>query len=158
MKKIYLLFVVLLFTQCQNSGNKPTEQQKQITAKLVGNLPKTLNDTLQILQKVIDLPKLQQYYHSNLPERVPLVVEKNNYVPTEFLLKKFDQPVVFVDKTAIVSQLRKAYFKITKLDIDANQQQATIKFSYPIEGIGGQASLTNSQGTWKIVKSSLYEQ
>ncbi|WP_299462325.1 hypothetical protein [uncultured Microscilla sp.] len=116
-----------------------------------------INDTTQILQQIIDLPQLQPYYHSNLPERVPLVVEKNQYVFAKSALKKFDKPVVFLAKTDLVSQNTKAYLTITKLAIDTQTKKATVEFKYPIEGIGGQASLVNSQGKWEVAKASIYE-
>ncbi|EAY28048.1 hypothetical protein [Microscilla marina] len=122
------------------------------------NTSSTSNDTTQMLRQVIDLPKLQPYYHSNLPERVPLVVEKNQYVLAKSSLKKFDQPVVFLDRAGIVAQNTKAYLVITKLDIDAQTKKATVEFTYPIEGIDGQVSLSNSQGKWEVVKSSIQEQ
>ena len=56
-----------------------------------------------ILQTVLDLPKLQQYYHVNeLPDRKPLIVVENDHVDESFQLNKFGTQVIFMDRETIL--------------------------------------------------------
>jgi hypothetical protein len=103
------------------------------------------------------LPQLQAYYHSDLPQRTPLVIEKNKYVSAQASLKKFNHAVVFLSKNEIVAKGKKAYLTIQSLDMNAEKQQATVIFAYAIEGVGGQVILNKVKDKWKVVKSSLYE-
>lgn len=157
MRYVYMLFTALLFVQCQSSGKQSTQENTRVDTIPVGKPTKKDEDSTQILQQIINLPQLQAYYHSDLPQRIPLVIENNKYVSTKGLLRKFNQAVVFLSKSEIVAKGKKAYLTIQSLDMNAEKQQATVIFAYAIEGVGGQVILNKVKGKWKVVKSSLYE-
>lgn len=130
----------------KTNTSKPLEVQEAIMEN-----ENTPNENLQeIIQKSIDLPKLQQYYHIDvLPERSPLIILKSELIPSTLKLNKFGEPVEIMEESS------KAHLVFSTIDIQQNT--GTINFSYPIEGISIQIKFIKTDNEWLINESMLKE-
>ena len=94
------------------------------------------SDICAILQLTIDLPNLQQYFHvSESPDGKPLkMVINDDFDKNCINLKKFSEPVVFIDKQS-ASASRPPYLEVTKIEFINNDAQ--IIFLYGNRGDKG---------------------
>ena len=111
---------------------------------------KSMDTQKIILQIVIDLPELEQYYHLDVPGRKPLAILKNGVVSTDGL-NKFGEPVVYIEKP----DEGRAYLEFTKRDVGENT--ADVEFLYPAEGVRGTVNLRLANGKWEVVDKSIAE-
>lgn len=113
------------------------------------------DDAIQdVAQAVIDMKELQMYYHvDKLPERIPLIIVKNEYTKN-LRLKKFDTNVLLIEKQKLL-KMKKTYFEFTVISI-ANDS-AKVNFSYPAEGIYGNAELSRKDGQWLVASTKITE-
>ena len=113
-----------------------------------------LQDKQTILQKCIDLPALQNFFHvDKLPERVPLIIYFADYKAHDIKLTKFNTAVkIITDKDSLKT---KAYLDIKKFEITNNK--ADVLLNYSIEGIQVQITLTKINDNWTLQTSKLTE-
>ncbi|PIQ87430.1 MAG: hypothetical protein COV74_00730 [Candidatus Omnitrophica bacterium CG11_big_fil_rev_8_21_14_0_20_45_26] len=138
--------------------NKITKGFLLTTIILVGCFRSTPTAELQlILQQLVDLQELQQYYHADvLPDRKPLVIVKNALIPNGLHLVKFDTPVRILSMREINDDKSiKSFVEITKLEI--KQKTCLTTFKYPSEGLLIRAKLIKKDGEWIIVEKELTE-
>ena len=111
-----------------------------------------------VLQQVLDLAELQQYFHPTLEGRVPVNIARSDAFTGEPGLIKFDQPVRYVDKEQFVEDEYAAYIEFRAVEL--SEQEATVYFAYEVEGVGGEVSLEkdNASGQWRVKDASVYEQ
>lgn len=109
------------------------------------------NENLQeIIQKSIDLPKLQQYFHiDELPNRAPLIILQSELIPSNLELNKFGK------KVEIDTESNEAHLVFSKVDI--NQITGSIHFSYPVEGIRVEIQFIKNDHEWLIKESVIKE-
>jgi hypothetical protein len=137
--------VMLLTLQC-DTGSRTNSQQ-------AGGLMHAQTSAAQaIAQLVIDLPALQQFLHPELPERKPLVLISTSEVTPGLTLTKFDQPVQILDLEVAKGR---PYLHITEWTQTGTKVR--LKFSYPVEGVGGEAELESKDGKWRVTKSEIWE-
>ena len=106
----------------------------------------------EIVQKVIDYPALQQYFHPELPGRVPLFLA-GDLLARNLDLLKFGEPVgvYTTPKTGTDPVL-----EFTGYQYDAGE--ATVKFTYSIEGIAGRFTFTQgADGKWTLIDAKITE-
>jgi len=117
---------------------------------------KNSSDLQKAYQLTLDLPELQQYYHINeAPNRVPLIVVKNEFMNSKFKLKKFDKPVILLTKEKIRQKKIVTYFKFT--DVKQKGNSLIIKFRYPVEGLAGKVIFKKTGNNWKIIDHFIAE-
>lgn len=137
---IYILFFILVYGCAQ-----------------ANTTVNTLNNSYcKIVEKTINLPILQQYYHINTyPERVPLIVVVDRFVSNCAELKKFDKSIKVMDSIHSKELQNETYIKITIENIDP----ATIKvtFAYKLEGIKGRIKLIRDNSKWVVSESKIVE-
>lgn len=161
--KFFLLVIIysMLFS-CTNLNEKGTvsisNENKVLNSIETTNVKSSYsnNENLEeVIQKAIDLAKLQQYYHINeIPNRFPLIILKNDKIPSILKLNKFGKQVEILDESTITKQ-NKAYLVFSKTNITENT--ASIHFSYPIEGIRVRIEFIKKDNKWLIKESELVE-
>lgn len=111
-------------------------------------------DLQQVCQLVLDHPDLQGFYHSKLPGRVPVTLS-DHLIGKGLKLSKFGKAVVFVSDPDQRTLRREAILRFDKIKIDGNE--ASVEFSYPIEGVFGQMSLEKQGGKWRVMSARVLE-
>jgi hypothetical protein len=114
----------------------------------------TDEDKRQVLQQCIDLPALQNYYHSEKPGRIPLIIESNEKMPA-LRVSKFGQSVQFMTEDEISAAGKEAYLDFSRFEIIGDN--ATAVFRYRVEGIMLTVLLKKSGGQWTVTESKLME-
>jgi hypothetical protein len=106
-------------------------------------------DRVVILQKTIELDRLQPFWHPEVPTRLPLHVLKNEVVADAPALTLFGAPVVYVEDRSTRP------FELTKLEI--TESSARVDFIYPREGVAGHAVFAKEASGWKVVDRRVVE-
>lgn len=161
--KIVLVFMILLgFVQifCDNSSvNSATKTPNTNPTANVTKENTTMNNskskdaTGQICQLTIDLPNLQQYYHSDKPGRKPLYVVKNANIKDDISLTKFGEAVKFISAEEAADK-KVAALEFTSIKIA--DKTATVEFRYAVEGIRGTVEFKFTD-KWEVASSNISE-
>lgn len=140
---VLLLFIITIY-YCTNQKNQK-----------IFNLSN--EDSTEIMQKIIDLPDLEYYYHVEiLNTRKPLVILKNNIIQNEYSLKKFNERVIFLTLTEIMAQKKDAYLEFSNFNI--SHDSVKVSFKYRCEGVGGYAIfMKKNSNTWNVINSFAHE-
>lgn len=111
-------------------------------------------DLEAVCQLAIDLPFMELYWHVDEDAtRRPLVIVRNHEIFEEpLLLTKFGEPVVFVPEFELAAQKLEAFLVFTQLEVSADS--ARVRFEYPVEGTGGEATFRKRDGAWEVVTFS----
>jgi len=119
------------------------------------------SDQAKILQKIIDLPDLQQYYPMS-PERIHekvYIVQQPVAFPAGIQLSKFGQPVQFIDNAEILDKLSVAYFVFQTFTITGNTADVIFDFYYTYTTNKAlfqcSALLYKTDDTWSISNAKL---
>lgn len=109
----------------------------------------------QIVEKTINLPELQQYFHIDVfPQRSPLVVVVDQFVSECSELKKFGTPINIISSNETEKGADKGYLK---LNVSITEASAAVTFTYQPEGIKGEIELTKAKNLWVVNKSKIVE-
>lgn len=157
---VFCLVFSLVFSACSSS----ISADKISSADIISNTkvqptpksqPNSEDDTVKIVQLVIDLPELQSYYHDDtVTSRKPLIILKNEILAREISLSKFGEPVKFADCDEL-KETKKPYLEFTTLEVKENE--ATVVFRYRVEGVEGRLTLNKQSNNWQIEKQQLVE-
>ncbi|NQZ00562.1 MAG: hypothetical protein HRT45_07830 [Bdellovibrionales bacterium] len=105
-----------------------------------------------IVKEILEYQPLQQYFHSELEGRSPLVLS-DNLINVNLRLEKFSQPVRIVAD----SKVKGAFLRFTTFDCKKTGY-CNVVFEYPIEGVEGSTGVTIAKdGSVKLEKISLAE-
>jgi hypothetical protein len=119
------------------------------------------NDQAAVLQKIVDLPDLQQYYPMDAVQNRSQVFVVKSVVqfPANLQLAKFGKPVSFIDSADILKGQSVAYFVFNTFTIDGNSAHATFNFYYTYttkQSIFECSVVLNKSGdSWAISESKL---
>lgn len=107
-----------------------------------------------LLKQTLNLRGLSDHWHVNEPGRDPLRIVRTTLV-AEQPLTMFGSPVAWIDERE--AKKGTAYLTITKLE--ATKTKATLAFTYPIEGVVGEATFARVTGTseWRLESSDVHE-
>jgi hypothetical protein len=108
----------------------------------------------KLLQKTLDLDRLAQFWHSNLPGRDPLRIAKSPAVAGTPALTMFGSPVVWMER-AEAEKKKLPFFVFTKVESSATKTR--IEFSYPIEGVGGHVVFIKRFDDWTLAEKEVFE-
>jgi hypothetical protein len=111
----------------------------------------TRQDARDILQLLLNAPRLTKYYHFDLrPERAPLNVV--NLTPLDI-----GNPELTAagQKVLISTERNQRAIEITTFKITGDS--AAIGFTFRVEGVIGEATFKRVQGTWSLDKFSAAE-
>ncbi len=148
---------ILLLISFKNSGKIETEKNSESENKLTQTelIKSESNQTELLVQKILDLPKLQWIYHPELKERLPVKVLETATIEKRFNLNKFGQKVRILSKTELESEGIKDFVIIDKIKIEKDTTEFTL--SYKIEGAGCNGKFLKQNGEWKIMDYSVWE-
>lgn len=132
-----------------------TNRVQSTSAGGTGHMPAKEIDLQEVVQLVIDLPSLQQYYHDDITaKRRPLVIT-GKFMSKSLVLKKFGQKVLILSGKAVAQKKIKDYLDFTRIVI--RKQNAEVTFGYPNQGLQVYVQLNKQDGSWKIANSRLVE-
>jgi hypothetical protein len=141
MKRYLLIFALMLGVVCSFAQSK--------------------TDQAAVLQKIIDLTDLQQYYPKSpdgIDEKV-YIVQQPVAFPAGIQLSKFGQPVQFIDNAGILDNLSVAYFVFQTFTITGNTADVTFDFYYTYTTNKAlfqcSALLNKNDDTWTISNAKL---
>ena len=113
------------------------------------------SDLRDVCQRTLDSESLDKFFHvDQRPERKPLVVLKNDALVEEFPLTKFGERVQYATRDELKNHPR-PYFEFRRISI--SDDQGTVEFAYPPEGIAGTATLRREAGSWKVTNVKVVE-
>lgn len=111
------------------------------------------DDILNIAQKVLDLPALDIYWHTEVEGRKPLIIMANELMKSKPALFKFGEQVIYGGEELLND--KKVFFEFKSILITDNH--ADVKFAYAVEGIVGEAQLEKDGIVWKVIDCSVSE-
>ncbi|WP_022826019.1 hypothetical protein [Hymenobacter norwichensis] len=109
-----------------------------------------------IIQQMLDLPELQQYYHADILNRLPIKLLENESAPRNLRLQKFDFPVLILSASELKKQEIKDYVSIHK--IVSGRDTLMYNLGYSIEGVVCRVRFIKQHAVWKIQNYYLAEQ
>lgn len=137
-------------SKARDVGSKPSLRKAEKRSQSV--------DESAIIQKIVDAPELQQFFHQDKdPSRKPLVIAKNEILNREPGVSKFGVPIVFRALNADEMQ-NAAAIVFEELTIQSGGQSAQARLRYPKEGVVAEAKLKKEDEHWNIKNFSVGEQ
>ena len=125
-----------------------------IQAETAAKVPE--NSYCQIIEKIINLPDLQQYFHVNVfPERAPLVILVDQFINSCVELNKFGKPVIIISSNNIEKLPSTVHLKFVNINITPVNAEAV--FTYSPEGIKGMVKLKKDKSQWIVFESKIVE-
>lgn len=109
-------------TACQQDSNAAGKS-------LEGNQEMIAKDNSMVLQKVIEHPELQQYFHPEVSGRIPLVIKVNKGTEVSSDLEKFGQAVVITTDTPQEG----AYLEV--INLQHQDDRVEFEIQYEVEGL-----------------------
>jgi len=139
-----ILFTIstLMLAAC-NSSIK-TNEEADVMSK---------NDKETIFSMIIENPDLQQYFHQEEKNRVPLKIKSNESLGINLSITKFGKPVEFYTPTNFDSDDN--FFEVVLFNI--NDDNATFNILYAVEGITIKGKLKKKNGQWSFVEFEVFE-
>jgi len=147
-KSILILLGFLLVISCK--GNKKPEVSESKSDSI-----EKINETELVVQKILDLPRLQWIYHPEVPKRIPVKVLETAELDNEFNLNKFGQKVRIMSRAELANEGIKDFVEFDKLTI--NNDTTNFELHYKIEGVGSAGKLVKENGKWTILDYSVWE-
>ena len=142
---------------CKNSEKIETENNSESKNKLTQTelIKSESNQNELIVQKILDLPKLQWIYHPELKERLPVKVLISELIDEKLGLNKFGQEVRIISSVELEKEGIKDYVEFQKLEF----KRDTLEFglTYDIEGVGSAGKFIRENGKWKILEYGVWE-
>ncbi len=136
-KSILISLGLILLLSCQES-----KKTQLIEAELV-------------VQKILDLPKLQWIYHPELNKRLPVKVLETELINKNLNLKKFGQSVKIMSKFQLEKEGIKDFLIFNKLKIKTDTTD--FELLYKIEGVGSAGRLVKENEEWIVLDYSVWE-
>lgn len=163
MKKIArILVMILVVLSCKNKPKTIAENQSHSETPITQSefiksefIKSESNQTELIVQKILDLPKLQWIYHPEVKERLPVKVLESELIHKKLNLKKFRQKVRILSMSELEKEEIKDYVIFDKIKI--RKDTTDFELHYKIEGAGCRGKLLKENGEWKVIDYSVWE-
>ncbi|MDY8135465.1 hypothetical protein [Aquimarina sp. 2201CG5-10] len=159
---IKILIIILISTSCNSQDRTATrtnENRNQIPLNKNQYDKIPLSEIKEIFKLAIDLPELQQYFHTDqFPARVPLKILEFGDVNENSLkgLMKFKQPINLITKEEIENNQIQDYLGVG--DWSPVNGKLRLQLYYPIEGITINYMFEKGSKSWKIIDSVIFEE
>jgi len=111
------------------------------------------NDKETIFSMIVEHPDLQQYFHQEERNRVPLRVKTNENLGVDLSVVKFGKPVEFYIHIDFDSDV--PLFEVVLFSIDGDN--AMFNILYAVEGITIKGELKKHNGQWLFVEFEVFE-
>jgi hypothetical protein len=117
----------------------------------------TPEDLRAIIQEVIDVPDLQEYFHyPEDPRRAPLVIEASRLIDSTMRLTKFVMPVLVLRRTSIRAQGLESFMRLRHIKL--GDKSGIVVMEYPVEGVVVTCRLERRLVGWTIVDTEVVEE
>lgn len=103
------------------------------------------NISSKVIQSILDHHEIQPYLHPDLKNRLPIRVVSNRLISTEISIKKFDQPVLFLQEKPT-----EPHFEIITLKQAENSMEFAIRYDVEGVSISGQATVEGDQINFSV--------
>lgn len=136
----FLLAILLMFSiQCTSTHKG---QKKDSTEEMS-----------QVVQTVLNYPKLYKYFHHKSPGRVPVVLS-TNIVGENISAIRFSQPVLLKADEDITGP----YLRFKTLKCESGNKKCKVLLEYPIEGVELSGSVVKrNDGSWVMENAKVEE-
>mgnify|MGYP000341978445 FL=1 len=149
MKKVYLLlFGVLLIVSCKETKTKDNPKPEVVSIKKG-------SETQVIVQKILDLPKLQWMFHPEVADRLPIKLVENRIINDILKLQKFDKSVRIATKASFEKEKIRDYLVFEELILKVDT--AYFAFNFPIEGVTAKGKLVKISEEWTAQEYTVSE-
>jgi len=140
---IILFIISILMLAACNSSIK-TNEEADVMSK---------NDKKSIFSMILEHPDLQQYFHPEEKNRVPLKIKSNENLGVNLSVIKFGKPVEFYASTNFGSD--DPFFEVVLFSI--NGDNAIFNILYAVEGITIKGKLKKQNHQWSFVEFEAFE-
>lgn len=111
------------------------------------------NASSEILQLLVDLPVMQQYYHVESRGDAPVTIVCGDKDCADAQLAKFGQAVVITSDSVAIGHAPR--IEITRFECSATT--ARIEFTYETQGVAGFAEFEKQDDGWQVMHSEAWE-
>lgn len=154
-KFIEIILILICLTSCNEYKKTETEiENKTNIAQFELAEPDSVKTEL-IIQKILDLPKLQWIYHSENKKRLPVKVLETEFIKKTFNLYKFGHKVRISSQNEFENDGIKDYIVFEKLEI--KEETTEFLLFYKIEGVHCRGKLLNNSGKLRVLQYSVFE-
>lgn len=108
-----------------------------------------------LIQQILDLPKWQWVYHSDVPGKLPVKILKNNIVDDTMQLYKFNQKLLFLSLQELEAQKLKGYIEVKELRLHFDT--VNFKIEYQTEGAFAIGQFVMKNNNWVLDNYSIGE-
>jgi len=105
-----------------------------------------------LCQAVLDLPSLARYFHAEVAGRVPVVIVRGTRCD-DLPLSAAGAPVLFRARAELAAGA--PALELTAVEV--RPASASVRLSYPIEGVVGSVELERTGAAWSVTKHELAE-
>jgi len=109
----------------------------------------------ELIQKILDLPKLQWMYQPEVKNRLPIKILATKGINKNQSLSKFEQKVRILTASELKEKDIKDYIVFDTLEIIGDT--TNFKLHYAIEGVGCSGKLVREKGEWSVVDYTVWE-
>jgi len=148
-RKLILLVILFSVFSCNSLQTNENKRNQQKETEL--RLKKT-----QLVQAMLDLPELQQYYKvQETLKQKELVILKNDCVDGIDSTLFFRMPIKFLLVSEILNDSIKAFIEFKEVNL--KNDSASVSYRYDVQGVGIESSYIYKNGKWNIIKHHLWE-
>lgn len=105
----------------------------------------------QVIQAVLDCPKVEAYLHPEIKGRIPLLIA-GAVIPDGLCVTKYGKSIV---KVILAESDTRAVIVFDELLIASSSANA--RFRIPLEGVSASLTLTKISNTWRISSVQIIE-
>ena len=120
----------------------------------------SVTEIREVLTLAINLPELQQYYHyvKDDDSRNQLIIKEYGLINPKNMkgVSKFEKEILVLSQTEINNRKVKRYLNVG--DWSAVNDKLRLQLNYSAEGLTINYLFEKKNGSWNLVKSSIYEE
>lgn len=155
-KKCFYVGIAIIFISCVKKGKTSNDSNTALSSikKLVCTDSLLMNN---LLQEVIDISDLQQYYLvDEVKKRGYLIVKKDSLINKQHSLEKFNKKVVFLNENELTKNNITAFIRFDKVKL--SKDKADVIMVYPTQGLRCTAQLKKDENcNWVLISSDIIE-
>lgn len=149
-KKIFgIFFSITILFACKDFKNRPEKMDVNVIEKKDSCISKTEKE--RMIEAILRTPDFQLFLHPKVEGRLPVRLQKNEFITRDLEIKSNDLAVIFEDSLDL------PYGSIHRLritDMDCENKKFSYSIFYPIEGAVITGTVRKADTSWLIVNSN----